>query len=107
MPRQSRTSKTKDSSQVVGSSRGARAAKGEETHMSFIIDMKRVLCGSTSCPARRRSHEDDTPRGEVWFWVTVDAREPCYCSMECSVYGQKELGPSSQADGYAEEQDIG
>ena len=57
-----------------------------------VINMKRVLCASTSCPSRRVHHErPDIPRGEQWFWVPEETPGPCYCSVECSVYGKKEL----------------
>lgn len=56
-------------------------------------NMKRVQCSSTSCPKRRAHHErPDVERGPQWFHVPYDHEGPWYCSIECKVYGTKELG---------------
>jgi hypothetical protein len=53
--------------------------------------MKVVTCESTSCPKRRRHHDEPyRPRGLQKFEVPDDAVGPFYCSIECSVYGKNE-----------------
>ena len=56
------------------------------------IDMKKVVCASTSCPARRVHHErPDEPRGLQEFWVPAATQPPYFCSIECSVYWKTEV----------------
>lgn len=55
-----------------------------------VVTMKRVCCASTSCPGRRKHHENPEPRGLQYFWVDETTEGPYYCSIECSIYGQHE-----------------
>lgn len=57
----------------------------------MVGNMKTVTCESTSCPNRRKHHEEpNIPRGIQAFQVPDDATGPFYCSIECSVYGASE-----------------
>lgn len=53
---------------------------------------KTVTCQSTSCPSRRRHHDEPyEPRGPQTFEAPIDAKGPFFCSIECQAYGKSEL----------------
>ena len=63
--------------------------------MGGDIEMKQVVCSSLSCPNRRVHYvKPDVPRGPQYLWVPHDHGGPWYCSIECSIYGNKELPPA-------------
>jgi hypothetical protein len=68
-----------------------------------ITDMKQVQCSSTSCPNRRRHHEDPAPRGPQLFWVPEDIIAPWFCSVECRCYYHAEVKEQKQLEEHKDE----